>query len=184
MFIDIFTLLAVILLALILAFYNRRQADALRGVERMVKDFLAIQIRDRREKRKTDLNVDATEWLTKLINARTEQAVELQDILRTVPEVFAAEIRTASGKKIVISTKPKAVLRQHDKNIRARGKKNSAAERISAIASAPLLGKKFTALEINMVEETEWFDLEAEQVGQALGVSWGQPVRLWIYITG
>ena len=184
MFIDIFTLLAVILLALILAFYNRRQADALRGVERMVKDFLAIQIRDRREKRKTDLNVDATEWLTKLINARTEQAVELQDILRTVPEVFAAEIRTASGKKIVISTKPKAVLRQYDKNIRARGKKNSAAERISAIASAPLLGKKFTALEINMVEETEWFDLEAEQVGQALGVSWGQPVRLWIYITG
>lgn len=184
MFVDIFTLLAVILLALILAFYNRRQADALRGVERMVKDFLAIQIRDRREKRKADLSINTTEWLTKLINARTEQAVELQDIIRTAPEVFAAEIRTASGRKVLVSTKPKAVLRQHDRNIRARGRKNSAAERISSIASAPLLGKRFTALEINMIDETEWFDLEAEQVGQALGINWGQPVRLWIYITG
>ena len=184
MYIDILTLFAVILLALILAFYNRRQADALRGVERMVKDFLAIQIRDRREKRKADLSVNATEWLTELINARVEQVFELQDIIRTVPEVFAAEVRTANGKKIVVSTKPKAVLLQHDKNIRARGKKDSAAQRISAIASSPLLGRKTTVLEINMVEETEWFDLEAEQVGQALGVNWGQPVRLWIYITG
>ena len=184
MYIDILTLLAVISLALILAFYNRRQADALRGVERMVKDFLAIQIQDRREKRKTDLNVNATEWLAKLINARVEQTVELQDIIRTVPEVFAAEIRTASGRKILVSTKPKSVLKQHDKNIRARGKKNSATERISSIASKPLLTRKMTVLEINMVEETEWFDLEAEQVGQALGVNWGQPVRLWIYITG
>ena len=180
---DILTLLAVITLALVLAYYNRRQASALRGVERMMKDFLAIQIRDRREKRKADLNVDATKWLTKLINARVEQLFELQDIIRTVPEVFAAEIRTASGKKIVVSAKPKSILHQYDKNIRARGKKNSAAERISAIASAPLLGRKFKALEINMVEETEWFDLEAELVGQALGVDWGQPVRLWIYIT-
>jgi len=182
--IDIFTLFAVILLALILAFYNRRQADALRGVERMVKDFLAIQIRDRREKRKADLSVDATEWLTKLIETRVAQEFELQDILRVVPEVFSAEIRTASGRKIVVSIKPKATLLQYDKNIRTRGKKDSAAQRISAIASAPLLGRKFKTLEINMVEETEWFDLEAELVGQALGVNWGQPVRLWIYITG
>ena len=184
MFIDIFTLFAVILLALILAFYNRRQADALRGVERMVKDFLAIQIRDRREKHKADLNINATEWLGKLIKARVEQEFELQDISRIVPEVFAAEIRTSSGKKIIISTKAKAVLLQHDKNLRARGKKNSAIERISSIASAPLLGRKFTTLEINMIDESEWFDLEAEQVGQTLGVNWGQPVRLWIYITG
>jgi hypothetical protein len=184
MYFDILALVAVISLSLILAFYNHRQAKALRGVERMVKDFLAIQIRDRREKRKADLSVNATEWLTRLINARVEQIFELQDIIRIVPEVFAAEIRTASGQKIVVSTKPKTVLKQHDKNNQARGKKNSAVERISAIASAPLLGRKFITLEINMIEETEWFDLEAEQVGQALGVGWGQPVRLWIYITG
>ena len=184
MYIDILTLLAVISLALILAFYNHRQADALRGVERMVKDFLAIQIRDRREKRKSELAVNATEWLTKLIQARRDQEIELQDIIRLVPDVLAAEIQTASNVKVVVSTKPKSVLRQHDRNIRARGRKNSAEERISSIASMPLLTRKMTVLEINMVEETEWFDLEAKQVGQALGLNWGQPVRLWIYITG
>lgn len=183
-YLDILILLAIISLALILAFYNRRQAEALRGVERMVKDFLAIQIRDRREKRKSELTVNATGWLIKLIEARTGEEIELQDIIRTVPEVFAAEIRTAKGKKVVVSTKPKATLLQFDKSIRARGRKDSAAERISAIASAPLLGRKFATLEINMVDETEWFDLEAEQVGQVLGVNWGQPMRLWIYITG
>ena len=183
-FINVITLLAVIALALVLAFYNRRQADALRGVERMVKDFLAIQVRDRREKRKADLTVNASKWLSDLISARVEEVFELQDISRVVPDVFAAEIRTASGKKIVVSTKSKSVLLQRDKNVRARGKKNSAVAKISGIASSPLLGRKYTALEINMVEEGEWFDLEAEQVGQTLGVNWGQPVRLWIYIIG
>ena len=169
--IDIFTLLAVILLALTLSFYNRRQADALRGVERVVKDFLAIQIRDRREKRKSEIAVNATEWLRKLIQARTDQEIELQDILRVVPDIFAVEIQTASNLKVIVSTKPKSVLRQYDRNIRARGRKNSAEERVSSLASKPLLARKMTVLEINMIEETEWFDLEAEQVGQALGVN-------------
>ena len=183
-FLDILILLALISLSLILAFYNRRQAQALRGMERMVQDFLAIQIRDRREKLKSELAVNATEWLRKLIQARTDQEIELQDILRVIPDVLAAEIQTASGHKVIISTKPKSVLRQHDRNIRARGRKNSAEERISSLASKPLLARKMTVLEINMIDETEWFDLEAELVGQALGVDWGQPVRLYIYITG
>ena len=183
MYIDVLTLLSVILLALILAFYNRRQADALRGVERMVKDFLAIQIRDRRDKHLAKLeDLDATAWLEKLINARVSSEVKLLDILRILPEVFAAEIQTESGRKIVVSTKAKAILKRFDKISRSRG--NSAASRIAAVAAKPILHKKFEVFEINMVEESEYFDAEADIVGKALGLSWKSPTRLWIYIVG
>ncbi len=183
MYLEILTLLAVILLALILAFYNRRQADALRGVERMVKDFLAIQIRDRRDKHLEKLvDLDTTVWLEKLINARVSSAVKLQDILRTIPEVFAAEIQTEDGRKVVVSTKEKSILKRYDKISRSRG--NSAASRIAEVAAKPILKKKFEVFEINMVEETEYFDIEAKTVGKALGVGWKNPTRLWIYIVG
>ena len=183
MYLEILTLLAVISLALILAFYNRRQADALRGVERMVKDFLAIQIRDRRDKYLAKLeDLDATEWLEKLINARVSSEVKLLDSLRIVPEVFAAEIQTEDGRKIVVSTKAKAILKRYDKISRSRG--NNAADRIASVAAKPILNKKFEIFEINMVEETEYFDVEAELVSKALGLSWKNPTRLWIYIVG
>jgi len=183
MYIEILTLLAVISLALILAFYNRRQADALRGVERMVKDFLAIQIRDRRDKHLAKLeDLDATAWLEKLINARVSSEVKLLDILRVVPEVFAVEIQAEDGRKVVVSTKAKAILKRYDKISRSRG--NSAASRIAAVAAKPILHKKFEVFEINMVEETEYFDVEAEFVGNVLGMKWNTPTRLWIYVVG
>ena len=180
---ELTTLLAVILLAVILAFYNRRQAQALRGVERMVKDFLAIQIRDRRDEHKAKLtDINPTLWLETLINARVDKPVTLLDVLRSVNDVSAAEIATEDGRKVVVSTKPKATLKQYDKIASARG---GAAERIAAIASKPLLGKKLQVLEVNMVEEeNEYFDLEAELVGNTLNVAWRQPSRLWIYIVG
>jgi hypothetical protein len=183
MYLEILTLLAVISLALILAFYNRRQADALRGVERMVKDFLAIQIRDRRDKHLAKLeDLDATAWLEKLINARVSSEVKLLDVLRIIPEVFAAEIQAEDGRKIVVSTKAKAILKQYDKISRSRG--NNAADRIASVAAKPILNKKFEVFEINMVEETEYFDVEAEFVGNALGMKWTSPTRLWIYVVG
>ena len=186
MYIDVLTLIAVILLALILSVYNRRQAAALRGVERIAQDYLALQIRDRRDAHAAKVEqISPRDWLEKIINRRTDNPLSLGDTLRTVPDVFAAEIGTADdGRKVIVSTQALAALKQYDKSLRHR-KGDSAAARIANVAAKPLLGrKKPEVLEISMVEESEYFDMEAEFVGKALGVAWRQPSRLWVYVLG
>ena len=184
MYLDLITLLAVLLLAIILAFYNRRQAEALRGVERMTKDFLAMQIKDRRkEYTETMREINPLHWLDALINKRTLHPLELRERTRLVEEVSAAEFSCADGRRVVVSTKDRSALRQWDKTLRVR-RGDSATARIANLALKPLLGRKTEVLEVNMIDEGEYFDLEAETVGKELGLSWSHPARLWIYVIG
>jgi hypothetical protein len=184
MYIDILTLLAVVLLAAVLSLYNRRQAESLRGMERMVQDFLALQLRDRRDARAAKLDgLQPRAWLEKLLNRRVDTPLSLGDTLRTVPEVFAAEISVPdANRKVIFSSLPLADLKRYDKSLRQR-KGDSASARIANLSAKPLIGrKKPTVLEISMVAEGQYFDLEAEFVGNALGVQWQQLSRLWAYV--
>lgn len=184
MYVDILTLVAVVLLAAILAIYNRRQAKALQGVERIAQDYMALQLRDRRDERAAKLDeLQPRGWLENLVNQRVDTPLSLGDTLRTVPEVFAAEISVPeSNRKVVFSSLPLAALKRYDKSLRQR-KGDSATARIANVSAKPLIGrKKANVLEISMVEEGQFFDLEAEFVGNALGIRWQQPSRLWAYV--
>ena len=65
MTVEISVALLVFFLTIILAVYNQRQASALRGMERLVQDFVAMQIRDRRTRHIDGLaeRIDPLEWL-------------------------------------------------------------------------------------------------------------------------
>ena len=54
MTVEISVAILVFFLTIILAVYNQRQASALRGMERLVQDFVAMQIRDRRARHIND----------------------------------------------------------------------------------------------------------------------------------
>jgi len=48
----------------------------------------------------------------------------------------------------------------------------------------PLLGRsprKVQVEERSILNAGEWFDVEAGQVGKALGLNWGEPKRLYFY---
>ena len=67
MIVEISVALLVFFLTVILAVYNQRQASALRGMERLVQDFVAMQIRDRRARYIEGLgeHIDPLAWLAR-----------------------------------------------------------------------------------------------------------------------
>jgi len=180
--------LLVFLLTVILTVYNHRQAAALRGIERLVEDFVAMQIRDRRQKRMEELSaINPLEWLSKQASAGLDSPVTVTEIARAVPDVQAIEVRLKSGAHMVISTLSKSEIMRFDRRLRSSKKGKSAKERVANFASRPLLGKSrwgwgVMTVERVMSQTDEFFDLEADAVAKRSGVDWRSPSRLWFYV--
>ena len=188
---ELAVLMLMILLTIILTVYNHRQAAALRGVERLVQDFVAMQIRDRRRKAQDEIadHIDPFAWLSEQVNAVLDgQPLIVTDVARIVPEVLAVELHTKSGARVVASTLSKSEILRFDNRLRTVGRKKlSAKERVTSFAARPLLGNSrwgwgVVALECVMSQANEFFDLEAGAVAERLGLKWDDPSRLWFYV--
>ena len=116
---ELSTLLLVLLLAVILAVYNQRQASALRGVERLVQDFVAMQIRDRRTRHIEGLTtrIDPLDWLARQVSAELEQPVSISEVMRVVHEIRAVELRASNGQRVIVSTLPKSDILRFDRRL-------------------------------------------------------------------
>ena len=189
MSIEFSVVLLLFLLTVILTVYNHRQASALRGVERLVEDFVAMQIRDRRTKHIEGLaeRINPFEWLSTQVNAEMEKPIRITEVARIVPEVNAVELRTENGVRVIASTSTKSEIMRFDRRVRANGKKKSAKDRVANFASHPLLNKSrwgwgVTTIERVMSQVGEFFDLEASAVAERIGVKWDNPSRLWFYV--
>jgi HAMP domain-containing protein len=187
---ELAVLMLMILLTAILTVYNHRQAAALRGVERLAQDFVAMQIRDRRRKAQDDIagHIDPFAWLSKQINSELDgQPLTVTDAPRVVQEVQAVELHTSSGVRVIASTAGKAEIMRFDRRLRTNGKKKSAKDRVTSFASRPLLGNSrwgwgVVTLERVLSQNNEFFDLEASAVAERLGLKWDNPSRLWFYV--
>jgi hypothetical protein len=183
------TVILVFLLTVILAVYNQRQASALRGMERLVQDFVAMQIRDRRTRHNAGLAdlIDPLEWLARQVSTELDTTLTLSEVMRVVYDIQAVELRASSGQRVIVSTLPKAEVMRFDRRLRTAGRKKSAAERVAAFAARPLLGKSrwgwgVQTVERVMSQSNEFFDIEAGAVAERLGVKWDEPSRLWFYV--
>jgi hypothetical protein len=176
----------ILLLTAILTLYNHRQAAALNGIRSLVQDFVAMQIRDRRLTHAGELasRIDPLEWLSRQVSAGLDAPLTITETARVVREIQAAEFHTANGKRLIVSSRSKAELMRFDSRQRVRGKGRSASERVEAFASRPLLGngRGLLVVERVMSELDEYFDLEAAEVGERLGIQWNNPSRLWFYV--
>ena len=189
MSLELSTVFLVFLLTIILAVHNQRQASALRGVERLVQDFVAMQIRDRRTRHIEGLadHIDVMEWLERQVSSELDAPLTLSEIVRVVPEIQAVELRASSGQRVVVSTSSKLDVMRFDRRLRAAGRKKSAAERVAAFAARPLLGRSRWGWGVQIIERVmsqanEFFDVEADAVAERLGVKWDKPSRLWFYV--
>lgn len=179
---EVATFVLVLCLAAVLTVYNRRQAQALEYMARLEEDRTAREIRERREKARQALQIQPLRWLEGMIEPLLTQPLSLTSLKRCVPEVGAAEIEASDGRRLVVSTQPLTVLRRYDRRVqRSRGKGVSA--RLADFASQPLLkGRRVWSVSRSMAEAGEFFDLEAEACGKALGLDWGAPTRLYFYV--
>jgi hypothetical protein len=182
--IEIATFVLILCLALILTIYNRRQAHALEYMARLEEDRGAREIKDRRERKAGELQVEPLRWLEKMVNPLLEAPLSLTDTAkRVVTEVGTVELRSGDGRRLLVSTQTLPELRRYDRQVRHTNGKGAAA-RLTEFASTPLLGKRWRVWNASrtMADAGEFFDLEAAACGKALGLEWGAPTRLWFYV--
>ena len=186
--IEYVAILLIAVLAILLTLQNRRMASSLRGVERVVQDFYAIQVRVRRKEqaRMIGEEFNPLAWISDQASAGLSRSIEVTEILRLVPEMNAVDLRTADNRRLVVSTNSKPDILSFDKRLRARGGK-SASQRLESFASHPLLNQSVWGHGVEVVERVlsdtaEFFDLEAQAAGSRMGIQWNNPTRLYFYV--
>jgi hypothetical protein len=186
--IEYVAILLIAALAIILTIQNRRMASSIRGIERVVQNYYAMQIRDRRAKqtKELDASFNPFEWLGSQVSLGLDRPIQVTEIIRLVPEVNAVDLRTSDNHRLVVSTTSMQDLLHFDKRLRTSGGK-SASKRLETFASRPLLNQSKWGSGVQVVERVlsdtaEFFDLEAQTTGLHLGINWNNPTRLWFYV--
>ncbi|HNT54321.1 MAG TPA: hypothetical protein PKG95_06380 [Anaerolineaceae bacterium] len=172
--ISLITLLSVLLLGLILWFHNSRQAEALRDMARAAENLYLTRLKDRRDARQRQpLAEEPLAWLARQAGG----GLALSDVIARSSNPAWLNLRAGPGRRLVVSPLAPEELQRAVKPAAGRSRLGSAFE--------PLLGRpgqrRLRVVERSL-QQTEWFDLEAAQVGRALGVDWGEVNRLWFYL--
>lgn len=186
--IEYVAVLLIAVLAILLTLQNRRMAFSLRGMERVIQNYYAMQVRDRRngQARVISDEFNAFAWISEQASAGLDRPIEVTEIIRLVPEMKAIDLRTSDNRRLVMSTTAISDILHFDKRLRAnRGK--SVKGRLEAFASRPLLNQSVWGTGVKVVERVlsdtaEFFDLEAQAAGTRLGINWNNPTRLWFYV--
>lgn len=169
--ISLVTLVAVLSLGLILWFYNSRQADALRGMARTTENMYMIQLKARRDERKRQpMSLSSLEWLA------GQAGMVLSDVISVSGNPKWVNLRAGGGVRLVVSPLDPEEMKRALKAEETKSRLNAAFE--------PLLGDKSHTVTVTerSLQNVEWFDLEAAEVGRNLSVNWGEVSRLWFYV--
>ena len=98
--IEISVFLLILLLAVILAYYNQRQARAIEAVRDMAEDLVSMQIRDRRAKYQADLqSLDAEAWLARQVDGVLERKGEIAS-RQVIADIQAVEVTLKDGRPV------------------------------------------------------------------------------------
>ena len=106
-------------------------------MERLVQDFVAMQIRDRRTRYIEGLaeHIDPLTWLAREVSYELDLPITISEVIKVVREVQAVELRASSGLRVIVSTLPKADVMRFDRRLRAIGGRKRAVDRVSSFAS-------------------------------------------------
>lgn len=167
------SLVAIVAFGIIIYVYQRRQASALNSMARALEDTHMIAVKNRRDQHKqTPFNMSPEEWVAKQIqtNAKIVERISLSQ------KPMWVNLRCDDGKRVVVSPLAKGELKAALNAQRTNSKLDQITE--------PLLGmnrKSVITIERSLRDD-EWFDMEAEKIGNDLGVNWGETTRLNFYI--
>jgi hypothetical protein len=165
------SLLTIFVFGIVLVLYNRRQAMALAEMAGALSDAYLLELKARRIACRREVQVaEPLAWLGE------RAGLKLKRVERILESPQAIELLSESGTRLVVSTLAPSALHRALKPLAARGRVSNLVE--------PLLGRsprRVEAQEHSLLDSGEYFDLEASQVGAALGIPWGEATRLWFY---
>jgi hypothetical protein len=176
--VTIMLLAAALVMLIWMAFQASRQSHALANVYRLFEDWSMLISKDRREARKSAIQIgDLVHWFSQLAG------VEIVQIIRKFDSPAAVDLMTADRTRLVVSPlKPSDLKSALGAN---RFKLIELFKRDQRLSVEPLLGRwEWRVRTFNRTSNNagEFFDLEAAEVGNRLGLNWGEVNRLWFYV--
>lgn len=168
--------LLVLLLTVILAYYNQRQARAIEAVRDMAEDLVSMQIRDRRAKYQADAqNLDVEAWLARQVDGVLERRCTIASH-QVILDVQAIDVTLSDGGKVLITP-------AHEGDLKRRDRRMGGSSRLAAFVSRSVLPRRYKVVARTLLDN-EHLDIEAEIVAEKLGLNWHAPARLWFYVAG
>lgn len=172
--------------AVILTVFGSRQASSMREIERVAQDYYAMQLRAARRQYAGSLDaLNPLEWVSNHLSNGLPKPVQVVELIRVIPEIGAADLRTNDNRRVVVSIHPKKDLLLYDRRSKSAKRPTKAEDRISKFAVRPLLtarGWGVETVESTMSSNDEFFDMEADAVGTKLGLNWKMPTRLYFHV--
>lgn len=174
----IILLAATVIMILWIALQASRQSKSLANVFRVFEDWSMMVTKERREAKKSDIQIaDPMKWLSDLAG------VEVVQTIRKFDNPMALDLSTAENYRLVVSPlKPADLKSALGAN---RFKFWQIFKRDKRMMVEPLLGKwefRVKSFDRTANNAGEFFDLEAAEVGNRLGLDWGETNRLWFYV--
>lgn len=171
--IEISIFLLILLLAVILTYYNHRQARAIEVVRDMAEDLVSMQIRDRRAKYQADLEgLDTNAWIEKQVNDVLERKSEIAS-RQIITDIQAIEVTLKNGGRVLITPTGEGDLKRRDRRM--------GGSRLAAFAARSVLPRRYKVVARTLLDN-EFLDIEAEAVSARFGLGWRKPARLWFYV--
>jgi len=164
-------LIVVALISVGIYLKTSEQARALRMLDDVAKDWLAMEVRRaRREAEEVEFDKSkALRWLADLIGAPVADVGQVYEDFQAVEVLLNGEGQHTA----LVTALPKDEFRRRVKQAQKTG-------RLEARV-APTLPRRARVFTNGLTPDWVYFDLEAGAVGKALGLNWGRPGRLWVW---
>ena len=100
----IINLMAILLLAAVLTFYNTRQARALEAARAALEEWVMLQVKRHREaKEKETLVGDPLAWIAAQVNGELDMPLAPVAVQRVLAEAQAVEVVARDGRRVVVA---------------------------------------------------------------------------------
>jgi hypothetical protein len=175
----ILILAALAVMILWIALQASRQSKAIANTFRVFEDWSMMITKERRETMKGSIDIaDPMQWFSTL------SGIEVVKVIRKFDNPMALDLGTADNARLVVSPLKPSDLKSALGSSR-RSSVFGLFKKDKRLEVTPLLGH--WELRVKSFDRTannagEFFDLEAAEVGNRLGVNWGETNRLWFYV--
>lgn len=165
-------------------FYFRRQAIALEQVAEIEEERFMRQTQMWRKQSASEIAMDKPlKWFEKQAVTALKMDVELIEAGRKNTSPAALEFLANGGQRVVFSPLDPKGMKKAFSGAKPKGK--GAASRLQSMeGDVPFLGRNARRVIKGNVSlrDDEMFDIYAGKAGTRLGVEWGNPTKLWVYL--
>jgi hypothetical protein len=165
-------------------YYFRRQAVALEQVAEIEEERYMRQTRHWRKQDASNIQIDdPTKWFQKQAVLALGMDLQLLEAGRKYSNPSAIEFLANAGQRVIFSPLDSRAIKKSFAGNKSRGR-GAAAKLQSMEGETPLLGRNPRNIDKGTVSlrDDEYFDLRAGNAGEKLGVQWGEPAKLWVYL--